>query len=125
MINIKKVLHYYIGCEVKFNSGLTGKLININKYSVTISSPYPVANGEYNSDDFKLLLYPLQTITIKEMEQVNKIISNFDRNNSIEVIKGMAAVTQYLLQQKFDLFNLIDSNNALDKTRPINQPIYK
>ena len=81
----------------------------------------------WKSKDCKLLLRPLSDMTEDEGFALSDIMGFFTPDNFISAIKSGSKyvmdfrlsfeLTQYLLKQGFDLFGLIESGLAIDKTK--------
>lgn len=117
---IKDYLHLYIGCEVQVTPfhdiKYIGKLIGTDGYcqlSVVINGDH--FSTERHISICKLLLRPLSDMTEEEKEwqqnQSKKSSGFFPSYTEI------AELTKYLLSREFDLFHLIESGLALDKTK--------
>ena len=125
-MELKEVLHLYIGCDcladnIKFKlHGVeytdTGTLAYDGTMINEIHQCWWVENC-----DFKPILRPLSDMTEEEYEYV---LSNFNlvsRGQTVQqfIIAWRAFTpecTLYLLSRHFDLFSLIESGQAIDKT---------
>jgi len=126
--HIKDYLHYYIGCDV---------LLRLEGYE----NPMPITGiGEtffvlkfQNGDSkiriqhincIRLILRPLSSMTDEELNVCGNMIYDFSDDPELSKHKwrdfeiGLAPEQfHYLLQQGFDLFGLIESGLAIDKTK--------
>lgn len=117
--NIKDYLHLYLGCEciVKepgesaFKSVLEG--IQRGKFLLKEYGHLLL----WEAAEIKPVLRPLSDMTEHESNMGDEIMNAFNENDPIEAFQGMANMTMMLLKQGFDLFGLIESGLALDKTK--------
>lgn len=127
MKQLKDYLHYYIGCELKTD---TGKVTLIGVLNDKFNGNYQIAvlNGNitYMSiiERYKPILRRLEDITEDEADY---IYNNFDVCFDTDALgnpvfdwddiraNNAFAIFHYLLKESFDLFNLIDENLAIDK----------
>ena len=70
--------------------------------------------GQYQ-DRYKLLLRPLSDACMQEKADA-KALYRLDKWGN-QTVESQAEITRYLLSKSFDLFNLIESGIALDKTK--------
>lgn len=118
--DIKDYLHLYLGCSVaigyKYPDGMRIDVIaGVSKNGIYTS------NEDFcSSDQFKLLLRPLSDMTEEEC-----IVLGWSSSYQCAIIKHKPENLQpneilFLLKNAFDLFELIQSGLAIDKTK-INQ----
>lgn len=108
---IEDYLHLYIGCEAK----VPGSTIRITGVIID--------RWEFSNHGIKPILRKISDISEIEFEAA-KSISNWDKNTTIdnfedEFIHGgdnNTEIFRYLLSCDFDLFGLIESGLAIDKT---------
>ena len=132
---IKDYLHLYLGCEVMTLEG-QGRLAEITRSSncsdrVCIFFKYTVckiyeADGSHDkvisnahhyyfgSDDIKPILRPLSKMKKKENKELAEIIG-LDTDKEVHIWTPDQFV--WLLKKGFDLFGLIESGLAIDKTK--------
>lgn len=129
----KKIEDYaplYIGCEVQLEwmgdiethelFGVIGHFAALS-YQIDEDDEESFDSVDYSvnmrkAKDFKLLLRPLSSMTEEEQ---GKMLSNHGvslMQSHGDIIMN-SETTRYLLSQSFDLFGLIDSGLALDKTK--------
>lgn len=127
---LKDYLHLYLGCECR----ITGyselrHILMVNETGLSVCTGTDI-NGVHiwwKSKDCKLLLRPLSDMTEDEGFALSDIMGFFTPDNFISAIKSGSKyvmdfrlsfeLTQYLLKQGFDLFGLIESGLAIDKTK--------
>lgn len=109
-IELKDVLHLYIGCEIK------SELMGV-QHKFTDFSPRTLPLFEKGS--FKLILRPL--LSMREEEAM--AVGYNDANEFLQMIDEVGeewriGINDYLflLRQHFDLFGLIESGQAINKT---------
>ncbi len=136
-MNIKNIIHLYCNPFNPVQVQLQDK-VKTNYYLLDISA-CPLSGGYsvnytlaksvsvmkddwmvFNDDEtcrrIKLFLRPLSSITREEKEYLDKILSGLSMNNWADVRKMEALTTAYLLSKHFDLFNLLESKNAILET---------
>lgn len=110
----KNVIHYYVGCDI-INISAGGEWLGCNTEVLTPQCLSDIAIYEFK--DFKPILRRLTDITHDEYMSLKSL--HIDRNPAIgglfKDMKWTPEEFHWLLQHGFDLFNLIDSNQALDK----------
>lgn len=109
MTNLKDVIHLYIGCEVKKSNKTEDDIVDT--YALT-----PEVLWYAIEQEDKPLLRPLSDMTDEETRQYKNIRIKFYSDNECE---KNAARFQWLLSRHFDLFGLIESGQALDKTKEV------
>lgn len=136
-IELKDVIHLYIGQKAKVfqndveqpyrDNTITG--IAYNRVGVLyVSINYSGVSTLYN--DIKLILRPLSDITNDECIRLSKVQyeAKNDRNHLIlgrgivnEIMNdtwgGSHKTFMYFIENGFDIFGLIESNQAIDKTK--------
>jgi hypothetical protein len=100
---LKDVIHLYMGVECEHKM-----LKRTHKLS-------PMFLDGWNIEDYKPILRPLSDMTTKERESYNKIVMEGLKSHDFEVQKHDATATLFLLKQGFDLFGLIESEQAITK----------
>ncbi|HRP30482.1 MAG TPA: hypothetical protein PKV73_01255 [Agriterribacter sp.] len=130
MTQWKSVAHLYLGCDVDLN-GVVYTLTAVQSISdlVIVRSKQDSRQGIWMwVSEIKPILRPLSDMTEEEIlyvgmlwekpfpysELPNKIKSPHTLELAPSCI-GSAEVTQYLLSRHFDLFNLIETNQAIKK----------
>jgi hypothetical protein len=140
-IEIKDYLHLYLGCEVKINDGGICKLESVSKSGLArVSDADAIDVGQYVSiDDFKLLLTPIAEISESDAIYLARLVAvskdfrdirtwrnryndlivswTTDKFNATGEKCYTAQQTFFLLTCGYDLFNLIENNLAIDKTK--------
>jgi hypothetical protein len=113
-IEIKDYLHLYLGCKI--NTSLNGTTLTGYWYD-------RIMRGEC---DGLPILRPLSDMTEEEKQQIGFESYQALRGKQSEIrnlpakeisCTWAAKQTAYLLKQGFDLFNLIEKNLAIDKTK--------
>lgn len=117
--NIKDYLHLYLGCDVKSLSG--GTMI----YTLTgVGRKQAMFNDGYGNEmwlaenDYKIILRPLSDMNKDEEHEyeATKKVIKASPVHQIGVVVNTHESTRYLLSKHFDLFGLIESGLAIDKT---------
>jgi len=112
MTQLKDVIHFYLGCEVEIthpDAAFTRDELDADLLSRLLNDLEPVM--QY----YKPILRRLEAITDKEKEKVNSFAEFLSDEKS--AAEAMANSVKYLLSHQFDLFNLIDTNQAIDKNK--------
>lgn len=122
---IKDYLHFYIGCEVVSvypTNPQSPQILNGKFYDQIMNCKYE--HFVYHSKWIKPLLRPLSSINDEEIDEVwygeetqNVLVMEYKRNSNTRKVALCSERTRYLLSKGFDLFGLIDSSLALDKTK--------
>jgi len=113
----KDIAHLYLGCEVSadkaFYPGFKAKLIS-TMVTNSFADGIPLSNIEFFA--VKPLLRKLDSMTEEEHNQLMKICLNdeFKTLDKAPVGCGCPKGFAWLLYKHFDLFNLIESGEALD-----------
>lgn len=113
---IEDYLHLYLGCECEVEYWGGEKC----RKSITPELMYNFkSNGHGNLQirHIKPFLRPLNNLTQGEIRNaVNPMVYGLKTLDSPEVLRQAGEITNYLLSKHFDLFNLIESNLAIDST---------
>lgn len=121
-INSKDIIHFYIGCSVvtkdeNFNSrGL--KLIGISDEGCKVSDEAIKISYYVKTEDVKLCLRLLSDMTDEEYTHLGFTETGikFTKSEESELFDLLTPIEfAYLLKQGFDLFELIKSNQAVEK----------
>ncbi len=127
MKHIKDFIQLYIGCEVtvcaekenggKINLGLYYPEVwtkegNLEPNGIDVFYPDTKKVYAMNFNQVQLILRPMSDMT--ESERLN-CLRMFDEQHDTWI--GGAKRTQFLLQQRFDLFGLIEAELAIDATK--------
>lgn len=116
---LKDVLHLYLGCEVLYNNK-RWRLWSLSKELAKLVRSKSEYNEQYTRfiEDYthiiKPILRPLSDMKEDEKEQVMGTSEGIKDENSAAM--AMAAATRIMLSKHFDLFNLIESGQAIDAT---------
>lgn len=123
--NIKDYLHLYLGCEVQYVEYYN----TVIKNGILVEMPiggteWGVVNEqgdrEYSFEqEIKPILRPLSDMTEDENKETSKLYFDFmeKQRPSTRDITMMAHMTTWFLSKYFDLFGLIESGLAIDKTK--------
>lgn len=117
MNNIVRILGLYLGRNVKHsNDGDISVLIGIEQESCSIWS---LDSGRHvvHPESFKLLLRSLADITEDENNICNSLVSGCPMNENPNPMFWSPEQFIYLLGRGFDLFNLIESEIAIDEKK--------
>ncbi len=126
---IKDYLYLYIGCNVKVVSYPSHKfsddaqLIGITPYEENVQVCY-AENGDIDWINFgciKPVLRPLSDMTVEERREIafkKQVLDDINMRSStdMDIFIMCGDISRYLLKQGFDLFGLISSGLAIDKT---------
>jgi hypothetical protein len=140
-IQLKDVAQLYVGCDCKHVGLLTDifqmTAVQSDSDQVVIRNHKDRRRGQHTSvSNIKPILRPLSDMTEEEKHEFKELCnlekedldcltykpSPLDGNITLGTahltnILQWAQGVNYLLKQKFDLFGLIDSNQALEKTK--------
>lgn len=105
-IKLKDVIHLYLGCEVKVPGG---KIILTSEV---------LATWDFKHHGLKPILRPLSNITNEEGRLTFGSIEFMLIKNINDIDKFKSHQFLYLLSKHFDLFGLIESGQAINKTNP-------
>jgi hypothetical protein len=135
---LEHYLHLYLGCDVLLDGKDLGRLIGysargIGKEDLMIFYTIQVSEDEddwtvYNDDGsmhrIKPFLRPLSDMTDKEMLECGNLCYDFSNDKELNKWQWkdfecllMPEQWQWLLKRHFDLFGLIESRIAFDKTK--------
>jgi len=118
--NIKDYIHFYVGQPIKTSRYGTGVLDSVSKTCFHVEFEKTIQGFLFNADA-KLLLRPISDMTDKEMDEVKKYSDHSDHiEYYIETgvfIRIDGELHRILCKWGFDIFNLIESGLALDKTK--------
>jgi hypothetical protein len=134
-IELKDVLHFYLGCEAIMSTDdwhvpegdqlvrITGIMDNGQYIAYARKGSF----GNYESKNFKPLLRPLSSMTEEEKKEVLRISDKYSGKNLIPIYvnhilnfffhSANPEIIRYLFLRRFDLFGLIESGAAIDKTQ--------
>lgn len=131
-MKLKDCIHFYLGCDVLIpEDGKIGKLIGVDIYpefsifNITHADgdDYSVlndfgTNDERDIDRIKPILRPLSDLDLATKERLwKKYGMTYESLSFIESLKADAALVRELCKEDFDLFDLIPSGQAIDKTK--------
>lgn len=114
-IKFKDVAHHYLGCQVKDNyNGKNGRLFGIvdngNGYVVKHIEEWELASFEV-----KPILKPFEDMTDevfeRDYEKFEKLEA--DCQTKQDAVKCMAAMFSQMCKDGYDVFGLIDANEAI------------
>lgn len=109
MKEIKDYLHFYLGCECKFENDVF-TLAAVYNHSIVYSTDSDESGeGIYGIEDCKPILRPLSDMT--EGEKVYLGFGAMIHNEIVWTPKKFL----YALSKHFDLFGLIEAGIAIDK----------
>ncbi len=114
---IADYLPYYLGCKLVSNNthGIVGTLVGVVKNDVYFKS-----NGfiyHYKADMYKPILRPLSSMTEEKRKELYAMGSQRYKGGITQMLNLNcfdSAQFMWLLINHFDLFNLIESNLAID-----------
>lgn len=115
---IREVLHFYIGCDVQVAGGefaaCTTKLLGMAANGKALVEAY---GRPVEIVDIKPILRKLTDITEKEERELCRHTRDAKATLVVQTATGkekiQPAVMRYLLSKHFDLFNLIESGQAI------------
>ena len=132
---IEDYLHFYLGCDVITTSRIEYWHDDEGQYVEKIPKDSIITGNDTRflfetGYKFKLLLRPLSDMTEEEEDYINDefsfghALSNLGKSLKEGNLYQMRVtetfeITRYLLSKSFDLFGLIESGLALDKTKQI------
>lgn len=131
MKNIKDYLHLYLLADVLVQGEeRTGRLTGTMNGNYECEIQFRLVDNPHhseeepesaNTDDVKLCLRPLSDMTEEEKNQFERMVEDAQDFNKPEAwtdnfVCEIAEHTRYLLSKHFDLFGLIESGLAIDKT---------
>lgn len=109
MTKSSEILHLYIGQETT-----QGKIINIDIFH---NECFTLKNSEifkHKPEQIKLLLRKVDSMTITECDTVTKILKS-EQYFTDPLIFNYGQLTKYYLSIGIDLFNLIETGEAINK----------
>ena len=118
-IELKDVLHYYLGCEVSYD-GKTWTLHMVSKkYAYLRRGKEGIDKNTIHLHEAKICLRPLSDMTEEERKEHDDLFlpSPSGQKGWYEETYWQARKTAWLLSKHFDLFDLISSGQAIDKTK--------
>lgn len=112
----KDVAHLYVNCRVKINNPTDKEAVlgAVNMHPpgrVTVRWPDQDEWSYADLDELMPILWPLSEAKREEAEPV-KAMYKQDKWG-MQTLESQAAVTAYLLSRSFDLFNLIETGQAM------------
>jgi hypothetical protein len=116
MKDLKDYLHLYLGCDIDFEDEhgdiRTGKLVRV-KYNHQCPAVIDCRGKRYyrNTEELQLHLRLLTDMT----EEEKKAVYTIKGENAFNEFEAQS--TLFLLSKHFDLFGLIESGLAIDKTK--------
>lgn len=131
MIQLKDVLHLYLGVQCLMDDGKIGKMTGYSATDIdgdmmimyTINyggedEDWAVYNDDINHHRIKPILRHVFNMTEEEKAMHRKMLPNGENMNLWfhTQAKEAAAYIIHLIKQGFDLFGLIESNQAIDST---------
>lgn len=123
MKELKDYLHLYLGCRIKSKGGNFGDLVSVSNdgMSIVVYDKDKIHDPRglcVNSDWLLPILRPLSDMTGEEREEIKNVLPLGKKHDLhfFEDIKDAAKVFSWLLSKHFDLFGLIESGLAIDKT---------
>ena len=112
--NFKDYAHLYLGCDLTDPTHtIKAKLHNVNSETGAYWES-EVTVGRLEGSTLKPLLRPLSDMTKEEIECISRMSISKEAYNM--TVCDFAKVTKWHLEKGFDLFNLIESGIAIDKT---------
>jgi len=114
---LKDVIHLYLGCQYRV------RYIDYEVGQYTVWSVLTAARLSKLDDlsiaDIQIQLRPLSSMTEEELDEVLKIGEHQNNGQSVSgFVRGWKAfgaqTFAYLLKQGFDIFNLIESGQAIN-----------
>ena len=123
---IEDYIYMYIGCQAQTEDGI-GRLNSFNHESggceIIFGITGPDFSKTYFADQVKIVLRPLSDMTEEEMQECGNMIYDFSDEPDLNKWKpsdfeiGLAPEQfHWLLKKSFDLFGLIESGLAIDKS---------
>jgi hypothetical protein len=136
--NIKDYLHLYLGCECRIGDSKKREWIRmVSELSVCTGINHLNIQIWYKSSSCKPILRPLSDITKEEVADLMGVdgfikrgnwsepffqceyedLSNDQRFKHLYITQMSPTQTVFLIKSRFDLFNLIPEELAIDKTK--------
>lgn len=121
---LKDYLHLYLGCECMYLNGeaVISEISMDSRYELLCSVKLKGGKKHLQAaiEKVKPILRPLPDMTDEEKKEIDKQYKAFTKSktfNDTGVVMWAAKHTQILLSKHFDLFGLIESGLAIDKTK--------
>lgn len=130
-LQLKDVLHFYLGCKIRIKNPVTDGFSNWKDMSLR-----DVELVTIHGQEAQVMLREMISISEKEAFELAKIYdpnvtdAHFEGETAIEYVKGGRYVNSiwsissqpskaffYLLSKKFDLFNLISTGQAIGDSK--------
>ena len=111
-MKFKEIAHLYTGCKVY--SIISNECFIESMNGVDTDCIRVEGVVDYHTGEYKPILRPLSDMT-EEEKRVVLAPSSIIHDEHSEA-KAMALSTNYMLSRHFDLFDLIDSGEAIDAT---------
>lgn len=110
--DIRDYLHLYLGCDclICYNGDQRGLVMQLTGELID--------NPDKDITHYEPRLRRLSDMTEEEAAIADEILNTFEGSNPIEAFQGMANMTLYLLRNKFDVYDLIDSGLAIETKTP-------
>lgn len=106
MKDIKNYLHLYLGCEI--NTSINGTKMDAGWLKRMLNEEC----------DAMMILRPLSDMTESEKKEMGEQKHKYDTGNpGSHIITDKAYQMVWALSKHFDIFGLIDSGLAIDKTK--------
>lgn len=126
-IKLKDVIHLYLGCRVSTPIGegqFTQYSVETGQCEIVYGAMGPDFAKVYDVSELMPILRPLSGMTEEEMEECGNLCYDFRDDpelnkwdvNSFNCLL-MPEQFLWLLSRHFDLFDLIESGQAIDKTK--------
>jgi hypothetical protein len=112
---IEDYLYLYYKSEISCEGTGGYKLISFDDKEAEVFHEHYGFEG-YELSEIKLVLRPLSDMTLEESKEYNDKMSWCIEQNDESLARESAEETRYLLSRSFDLFELIKSGLAIDKT---------
>lgn len=123
---LKEVIHLYLGCEVMINDARLENRIDTLDY-LNSGGDCGGHEQEWEVKNCQLILRPLSDMTEAEKLQLAAFERLWSHENILPTIKvghlvqlhyseKGAQITRWLLERQFDLFGLIPSGEAINKS---------
>lgn len=120
-MEIKDYLHLYLGCKVEYDDRIgiihqyylpAGKYMEGKVWFCSLEEDgNPEMSCSVAADKVKPILRPLSDMTGEERSTAKEL------SNGTFLYRTCAETTQFLLSKHFDIFGLIESGLAIDKTK--------
>jgi len=122
MTNLKDVLHFYLGCDIRSIGGADlGQLVGVGLTQVIVCPKDKFDPRTTLMEYVKPILRRLSDMTEEEMNECGNMIYDFSGEPELNKwewynFEVCLAPLQFswLVKKGFDLFGLIDSNQAVD-----------